>query len=42
MLAWRDQLSPQQIDSVVAFVWSLHGSNPPNPKAPQGLVVVRP
>ena len=41
MIAWKDQLSPDQINAVVAFVWSLHGSNPPNPKAPEGELVQR-
>lgn len=41
MLAWKDQLTPDQINAVVAFVWSLYGSNPANPKAPEGTKVVR-
>lgn len=41
MLAWKGQLTPEQIDAVVAFVWTLHGTNPPNPKAPQGELVAR-
>lgn len=36
MLAWKDQLTPEQLNQVVAFVWSLHGINPPNAKAPEG------
>lgn len=36
MLAWKDQLKADEIDSVVSFVWSIRGSNPPNPKEPQG------
>jgi len=41
MLAWKGQLTPEQIDAVVAFVWTLHGTNPANPKAPQGELVSR-
>ena len=41
MLAWKDQLTPQQINAVVAYVWTLHGTNPPNPKAPEGEKVTR-
>lgn len=41
MLAWKGQLTDEQISAVVAFVWTLHGTNPPNPKAPQGDVVTR-
>jgi cytochrome c oxidase cbb3-type subunit 3 len=36
MIAWKGQLTPEQIDAVSAFVWTLHGTTPPNPKAPQG------
>jgi len=41
MIAWKDQLSADQITDVVAFVWSLYGTEPPNPKAPQGEKVIR-
>ena len=41
MLAWKDQLTPDQLNSVVAFVWSLRGTNPPNGKAPQGDLAPR-
>jgi len=41
MLAWKDQLSADEINSVVAFVWNLHGTKPPNPKAPEGEVFKR-
>jgi cytochrome c oxidase cbb3-type subunit 3 len=36
MLAWRGELKPQQIIQVGSYILSLHGSNPPNPKPPQG------
>ncbi|RMD84956.1 MAG: cytochrome oxidase subunit III, partial [Candidatus Dadabacteria bacterium] len=36
MLAWKNQLSEEQINSVAAYIWTIRGSNPPNPKAPQG------
>jgi cytochrome c oxidase cbb3-type subunit 3 len=39
MLAWKGILTPDEIDSVVAFISSLHGTNPANPKAPQGELV---
>ncbi|HQH28854.1 MAG TPA: cbb3-type cytochrome c oxidase N-terminal domain-containing protein [Oligoflexia bacterium] len=41
MLAWKALLSERELDSVVAYRWSLHGSNPPNPKAPEGAHVPR-
>lgn len=36
MPPWKTMLKPDELLSVVAYVKSLHGSNPPNPKAPQG------
>lgn len=37
MPTWEKQLSPSQIADVANYVKSLHGTNPPNPKAPQGV-----
>lgn len=36
MIAWEKQLSPKQIAEVSNYVKSLKGTNPVNPKAPQG------
>lgn len=36
MLSYKSQLSKKQIDQVIAYILSLQGTNPPNPKAPQG------
>jgi cytochrome c oxidase cbb3-type subunit 3 len=36
MPAWGKALSPSEVRDVTFFVLSLHGSNPPDPKAPQG------
>jgi cytochrome c oxidase cbb3-type subunit 3 len=36
MVAWRMDLKPDQILQVASFVRTLHGTRPPNPKAPQG------
>lgn len=36
---WDSQLKPHELDKVLAYVTSLRGTNPPNPKAPQGTVV---
>lgn len=38
MIAWKTQLSSEKIHQVVTFVMSLHGTNPPNPKPPQGTL----
>jgi cytochrome c oxidase cbb3-type subunit 3 len=37
MPTWEKQLSPKQISEVANYVKSLHGSNPANPKEPQGV-----
>jgi len=36
MISWESQLSQDQILDVTAFVSTLRGTSPPNPKAPQG------
>lgn len=36
MRSWKDDLSAKQIAQVASYVKSLHGTNPVNPKAPQG------
>ncbi|NHA02611.1 c-type cytochrome [Mucilaginibacter sp. HC2] len=36
MPTWEKQLSPKQISDVANFIKSIHGTNPANPKAPQG------
>jgi cytochrome c oxidase cbb3-type subunit 3 len=37
MPTWGDKLSPKQISDVANYIKSIHGSNPPNPKEPQGV-----
>jgi cytochrome c oxidase cbb3-type subunit III len=36
MISWKTQLTPEQIQQVASYVLSLKGTNPPNPKEPQG------
>jgi cytochrome c oxidase cbb3-type subunit 3 len=36
MPAWGQVLKPDEVTLVVAYVTTLHGTNPSNPKAPQG------
>jgi cytochrome c oxidase cbb3-type subunit 3 len=36
MVPWKDQLKPGEIDAVTAYVASLRGTHPSNPKPPQG------
>jgi len=38
MLAWEDQLRPAELLAVSAHVGGLLGSDPPNPKPPQGTL----
>ncbi len=39
MPAWGKMLKPAELEAVVAYVWTLKGTNPPNPKAPQGVQI---
>jgi cytochrome c oxidase cbb3-type subunit III len=39
MLAWGPILKEKEIQQVASYVLTLKGSNPPNPKAPQGILV---
>ncbi|MFW7379888.1 MAG: cbb3-type cytochrome c oxidase N-terminal domain-containing protein [Oligoflexus sp.] len=38
MIPWRGILGPQKMEEVTAYVMSLSGTEPPNPKAPEGEV----
>lgn len=38
MISWQSQLTPSDIQKVASYILTLQGSNPPNPKAPQGTV----
>lgn len=38
MISWEPLLSPEQMQNVSSYVMSMVGTNPPNPKAPQGDV----
>lgn len=38
MVSWKTQLTPAQMEEVGSFVISLHGTNPPNAKPPQGNI----
>ncbi|GMU86473.1 MAG: hypothetical protein AMXMBFR48_17150 [Ignavibacteriales bacterium] len=39
MLSWKAQFNPKQIEEVSSYVLSLIGTNPPNPKEPQGTLI---
>jgi cytochrome c oxidase cbb3-type subunit 3 len=36
MISWKSQLGAGQILALTAYVGTLRGTNPPNPKSPQG------
>ena len=38
MISWNTQLNPRQIQEVASYILTLGGSNPPNPKAPEGVL----
>ncbi|WP_310559091.1 cbb3-type cytochrome c oxidase N-terminal domain-containing protein [Flavobacterium sp.] len=42
MISWKGTLKPKQMQEVASYVLSLKGSNPVNPKAPDGEVWVGP
>ena len=42
MVAWKGTLKPTEIQQVASYVLSLQGSNPKDPKAPDGDVWVDP
>jgi mono/diheme cytochrome c family protein len=42
MITWKGILSDLQIQQVASYILTLHGTNPPNPKTPQGEKVEYP
>ncbi|HRI61105.1 MAG TPA: cbb3-type cytochrome c oxidase N-terminal domain-containing protein [Saprospiraceae bacterium] len=38
MISWQAQLKPADIQKVASYILTLQGTNPPNPKAPQGTL----
>jgi cytochrome c oxidase cbb3-type subunit III len=38
MITWKAQLNPKQIQQAASYVLSLHGTNPPNGKPPEGQI----
>lgn len=38
MISWQAQLKPSEIQKVGSYILTLKGTNPPNPKAPQGEI----
>ena len=40
MISWKATLRSKDIHRVASYIWSLQGSNPPDPKAPDGTIYV--
>lgn len=40
MQSWKEQLGAKQMAQVASYIMTLQGTNPPNPKAPQGTLYV--
>lgn len=38
MISWQAQLKPSDMQKVSSYILTLKGTNPPNPKAPQGTI----
>jgi cytochrome c oxidase cbb3-type subunit III len=38
MIAWEGVISPEKIKNVASYILTMQGSNPPNPKKPQGEI----
>ena len=38
MISWQAQLKPSDMQKVGSYILTLGGTNPPNPKAPQGVI----
>lgn len=37
MVPWKDQLKPEELSAMAAYISTLSGTNPPGPKPPQGV-----
>lgn len=40
MISWKDQLSVTEMQQVASYIMTLNGTNPPNAKAPEGVIYV--
>ena len=41
MIAWESQIQPSTMQKVASYILTMQGTNPPEPKAPQGDLYVR-
>lgn len=42
MISWENQITPMEMQQISSFIITIKGTNPPNPKAPQGTIYVEP
>jgi cytochrome c oxidase cbb3-type subunit 3 len=40
MISWQNQMNPTEMQQVGSYILTLKGTNPANPKAPQGTLYV--
>lgn len=40
MISWQDQLKASEMQAVAGYILTMQGTNPPNPKAPEGELYV--
>ena len=40
MISWESQITPMEIQQISSFIITIKGTNPANPKAPQGTIYV--
>ena len=42
MISWESQITPMEMQQISSFIITIKGTNPANPKAPQGIIYVEP
>jgi cytochrome c oxidase cbb3-type subunit 3 len=42
MISWENQITPMEMQQISSFIITIKGTNPANPKAPQGIIYVEP
>lgn len=40
MIAWQSKLNPEEMRDVSSYIMTMHGTNPPNAKAPEGTLYI--
>ncbi len=41
MISWQNQFTPKKMQQIASYIYTLEGTNPPNPKDPQGELFER-